>query len=325
MPNIKRAQSASEGFIVDEENNGPFFTGGVASPVGLGLPFNTVYLQTLAGGHFIWKKVGGGDTASDWRKYSSQDIPFDGGNFYRDSVTDVKQALNDLRSNIIHNFKTLTSALNTTDSLVVGDQSLTIVEGTATGYNVKLPDATTLKVGTQFRIGNLSTEQIGVQDGSGAAQLSVPPENRLQAILRDNGTVAGEWVISLISITATGILSFFVETETLFSTGSDTDVMITGMEITPVDGRYAVWFSADTKIETNNRIAEVVIYSDGVADERTRRSTQGLSVNFLGSAQSLGIISVSGSETIDIRTNVTGGTVEFTGRSMLLVRLGASA
>jgi len=71
---VDKAFEVRDGFLVED---GPFYTGGTSSPVGLGLPFNTVYCQTLAAGHLIWKKVGAGDLAADWRQYSAQDVPMD--------------------------------------------------------------------------------------------------------------------------------------------------------------------------------------------------------------------------------------------------------
>jgi len=323
---VDKAFSVPDGMIVDEDNDGPFYTGGATSPIGQGLPFNTVYCQTLAAGQLIWKKVGAGDTASDWRKYSAQDVGFaDGGSTFKSASTNVKLALEELRTTSVLPPEIVTTTLNGTRALVAADNTFVDVGGTATGFKVKLPVATTLKLGRAFEVINDSSEPIDFQLQDGTSVITLNPQDVIKALCQHKDTANGEWIFTVTSNSATGILSSFVETDTLFSTGSDTDVMITGMTLTPVDGRYAVWFSADTKIVTNNRVAEVVMYVDGVADEATRRSTQGVSVNFLGSAQSLGIISVDGTQAIDIRTNVTGGTVEFTGRSMLLVRLGASA
>lgn len=52
---FKNAHSVSDGMIVDEENGGPFYTGGAASPVGLDLPVSTLYTQVLSTGVILWK------------------------------------------------------------------------------------------------------------------------------------------------------------------------------------------------------------------------------------------------------------------------------
>lgn len=66
------AHEISEGLLVTD---GPFITGGAASPVGLNLPQSTVYIQTLSTGVFIWRKFG--SSSADWRILSAQDIFFD--------------------------------------------------------------------------------------------------------------------------------------------------------------------------------------------------------------------------------------------------------
>lgn len=71
--NINKAFSVENGVIVDEPNGGPFFTGGTASPVGLDLPTQTIYVRPTANGPEIWRKFGAG--TSDWRQLSAQDIP----------------------------------------------------------------------------------------------------------------------------------------------------------------------------------------------------------------------------------------------------------
>lgn len=72
---ISKAFSVDNGFLVDEENGGPFYTGGVASPIGLDLPTQTLYVQPTVDGPIIWRKFGTG--VNDWRQLSAEDIPAD--------------------------------------------------------------------------------------------------------------------------------------------------------------------------------------------------------------------------------------------------------
>lgn len=90
-----KAFSADNGFIVDEENGGPFYTGGTASPVGQGLPSNTVYSQATASGIIVWQKNGAGDTSTDWRLYPAESISFDntGPIFTESNPTNVQDAI----------------------------------------------------------------------------------------------------------------------------------------------------------------------------------------------------------------------------------------
>ena len=90
---INKAYSVDNGVIIDEENGGPFYTGGTASPVGLDLPTQTFYVQPTAGGPILWRKFGVG--VNDWRQLSAQDIPFDPSGYlnFEAGDTDVDLAL----------------------------------------------------------------------------------------------------------------------------------------------------------------------------------------------------------------------------------------
>lgn len=64
MVDINKAFEDTFGFRIP---NGPFITGGTASPVGLDLPTNTIYIQNKVDGSTIWEKVGP-DQNNDWRE-----------------------------------------------------------------------------------------------------------------------------------------------------------------------------------------------------------------------------------------------------------------
>lgn len=86
---INRAHEVTNGVITnpDENTDGPFYTGGPLSPVGLDLPERTLYVQNAAGGVLIWRKFG--TLASEWRQLSSEDIPFDPTGLLNLDPTDV--------------------------------------------------------------------------------------------------------------------------------------------------------------------------------------------------------------------------------------------
>jgi len=65
MTNRDLAQSVDYGLIIDENNDGPFITGGIASPAGLDLPEGTIYFRNLTGGFELWDKQG--PLATDWK------------------------------------------------------------------------------------------------------------------------------------------------------------------------------------------------------------------------------------------------------------------
>jgi len=72
---VGKAFSVDNGFIVDELNGGPFYTGGTASPIGIDAPTSTIYTRPTASGIQIWRKFDTG--VNDWRQLSAIDLPFD--------------------------------------------------------------------------------------------------------------------------------------------------------------------------------------------------------------------------------------------------------
>ncbi len=93
--------------------------------------------------------------------------------------------------------------------------------------------------------------------------------------------------------------------------------------MTPVAGRYAVYESAEFLIAQNNRVAEGVIYVDGVADADSRRVVQGVGSNYQGGFNTLTEVNVNGVQAVDFRVNISSGQLQVTGRTLLLIRLGA--
>lgn len=325
MTNVNKAFSVEEGIIVDELNGGPFYTGGTASPIGQGLPSNTVYTQTVAGGILLWQKYGAGDTASDWRNYPAAGLSYEQlSQAYRSSSNTVKSALDELRLLKLYVPTDTATTLNGTLSLTNISNTFNVISGSATGYSVQLPDATTINHGSSYIIANKSSESIDIKDGSGALLLTLNPDDVVEAILEDDPSVAGSWITIITSGSATGITSYVVTSGTLFQTTSSLDTIITGFSVTPVSGRYSVFYSADISISANNKIAKCVAYSDGVANENTRRETQGVSSNFSSSQQFIGEITGNGAQSVDVRVSTTGGTLSVGQRSLVLIRLGGA-
>lgn len=63
-----RAFESEDGFLVS--GDGPFFTGGAASPVGLDLPISTLYTQVLASGVVLWKH--NSSDPNDWNPITTE-------------------------------------------------------------------------------------------------------------------------------------------------------------------------------------------------------------------------------------------------------------
>lgn len=74
MINQNKSFSMQNGFKpLDETIEGPFYTGGPSSPVGLNLPTDSFYVQNQGvGGVVLWRKYGAG--ANDWIKAQPMDF-----------------------------------------------------------------------------------------------------------------------------------------------------------------------------------------------------------------------------------------------------------
>lgn len=323
MVDVNKAFPADNGFYVDESLGGPFYTGGVASPVGQGLPDNTVYTQTISepAGFLIWKKIGSTDTASDWRLLGAKDLSFDPSGQKFDAVT-IQQAIQEAREKTTVPIIELTSTLNGNHNIALNDSNIHVVLGSATGYTVTLPDATALFTGRKFSVVNRSSESIEVKDNSGNSLAVLISDDTSDFTCETNLTAAGTWLATIVTSAATGITSYVVASNTTFSTTSAADILVTGFLITPAPGRYALFISGDATIVGNNRLAQYVAYVAGSAVENTRRQVQGVGSNYNISLATIGEVSVNGLQQVDVRVNITANALEVNARSLILIRLG---
>lgn len=239
------------------------------------------------------------------------------------SETNVQAALAAIRTKVITTPSSTATTTNGTLTLTVDSNSLQFITGTATGFSVILPDATTLFNGRKFEIINDSSVAITIKSHGGSSLAVLNAKDVLLLTLKDNTTSVGMWSLLAITSLAAGVNAFNVTQSATFSTSSMTDTIITDLTYTPVSGTYGVWFSSDLNIGTNNAIAQCVIFKAGTAVGDTRRNIQGIGSNYKANLQSLGIIQVNGSEALDVRVNVSSGAIDLTGRSLLLIRLGA--
>lgn len=249
----------------------------------------------------------------------AQQIPFDilNKSFSKDNL---QEAVEELRANTVFVPRYFTTILNTTELL--DGHTLNFVTGTATGYILRLPDATTLFNGQNYIIANNSTATVSVVNFGNISEFELLADSIAVLYLRSNSTSTGIWEGFVVSGFATGILSYRLVSSTNFVTSSAADTLITGFSVTPVSGEYACWYSSDITITTNNRFAQCIFYRNGLAVETTRRTNQGTSSNFRANQQTLGVISVNGTQPIDVRVNISGGNLTVGQRTFLLIRLG---
>lgn len=92
----------------------------------------------------------------------------------------------------------LTTSLSTRQ-LTIADPTLILVNGSTTGYNLVLPDATTLENGYHITVHNESTATIDVDTYGGAHYLQMTVGSRMVLFLKDNSTQMGLWVRTVTS------------------------------------------------------------------------------------------------------------------------------
>lgn len=87
---------------------------------------------------------------------------------------------------------TIVTSASTTQILST-DAHAYVATGSTSGQILKLPDATTLRIGHEYWIINESTVQITVQQFGGSNPVIINTNGSLRYVLRDNSTSAGVW------------------------------------------------------------------------------------------------------------------------------------
>lgn len=106
------------------------------------------------------------------------------------------------------------------------------------------------------------------------------------------------------------------------NTVSLTDVLLTDLSLTPVAGTYLVQAEGVTYNNGPNNINFFTVYVNGVAVPSTTRSYNMKSSGDQTSFILQHVTTVNGSQPIDVRWRVSGGTGSVDGRSLILIRIG---
>jgi hypothetical protein len=113
-----------------------------------------------------------------------------------------------------------------------------------------------------------------------------------------------------------------VTSTTNTTTTSTTDVLMAGMTMTPVAGQYTVFFSTTLQHSNNNQTVYLSIYAGGVQEaysEKMVQSPRWVNAGYAGFTQA--IVTVNGSQSIELRWRTTSGTATALRRSMMIVRV----
>ena len=258
---------------------------------------------------------------------TAQSTPFDettGHGFNNPAATDVQAALEHLRDHTIYISRTQASSAAGTLTLTSSDVNLQYVTGTAVGYTVKMPDATTLALAAYYQIINSSTQSIDINNGSGTLLFSLSSNSIGFLTLQLNGTAAGTWVWWQVATSvASGIVTYNITSTTTFATSANADTLITGMSVTPIAGTYGIWYSATVTGAGAGQTLDTTIYAgaSGISDSIRHDSSPSGTHIFTTSTQT--IHTFDGATTCNIKVNANGNSMTVNNRSMLLIRFGA--
>lgn len=104
--------------------------------------------------------------------------------------------------------------------------------------------------------------------------------------------------------------------------GTGADTLMTGMTLTPLIGTYLVWFSCDINAPNAGSVISVSIYVGGVQKTDSLRKVEPFSGGTLttGSARGMactnGLVTVNGSQAIEIRWSASAGTMTAAARTL---------
>jgi len=216
------------------------------------------------------------------------------------------------------------TTLNGTLTLTIASTKFQVFTGTAAGFSIVLPNATTLLNGWKYEFSNTTTSTITVKTNGGAALFTLDSNSTAYIGLVNNVAAAGTWVFwqVLSSSIATGIININLVSSTTFTTTSATDVVITGFSLTPLSGTYGIWYNASAANTTNNANTYHSIYKNAAAIVDSIRPTQSVSSNFIFQQSTQTVANFNGTDTVSIYVRTSTGTLTVTGRSLLLIRLG---
>lgn len=242
--------------------------------------------------------------------------------------TDVQAAIKEIRDQPVFNSATQATTAGGTLTLTATSLYTQFFTGTAAGYNIQLPDATTFPGNAPpnsayFQLFNTTTQTIQIKDASGA-NLFVLAQNSVGFIwLQSSPNAAGVWVYTQSSIaTANGIVTYNVISSTSFANSGSAYVLITGMTITPQAGTYGIWWNADATGSGSGQSLLCAVYKGAsvIADSVRSSASPAGSHEFTTSTQT--IAQFDGATACSIYINPGGSGMTIKQRSMMLIRFG---
>jgi len=230
--------------------------------------------------------------------------------------------LAEIRTHTVLTPKFVTLSNSGTTTLVESDNTAVIFTGSGTSYTINMPNATTLSNGIYYRLYNTSSNILTIKDNAGTILISLSASSVAFITLEDNSTTAGTW-IAWQSGFASSLSNYNVTSQTLFTTTSSTEVIITGFTVTPTAGTYSVWANSSMQSSGASSTIQGSLYKNGsqVADSTRSMKVSGSNTPMIYSTMS--VIQFNGTDTCDLRVQTSSATLSVNNRSMLLIRLGS--
>lgn len=214
------------------------------------------------------------------------------------------------------------AAANTTTNLNITNASIQYYTGSTAGQIVRLPDAQSLVVGACYEIRNRNTAAtLAVQNNAGGALDITPAVSGVSVChLLSNADNAGVWDVR----TRFEPYADEVSATAGMSINSASDVLITGMTITPPAGTYRVTFEAPVTNSAAGSTIGFAVYAGGTINTNSNKtfttiSTLGNGGYYYGTT---GTVTVNGSQAIEIRGRRSSGTTTVLVRTMQITRVG---
>lgn len=107
-----------------------------------------------------------------------------------------------------------------------------------------------------------------------------------------------------------------------------TDTLLAGMTLTPLPGQYLTWFSCDLNSAAAGDVVSISIYVGGVQKADSLRKTMPFAGGTLTSGSQRvgiatnGIVTVNGSQAIEIRWSTSAGAPTAAARTLNILKVG---
>jgi hypothetical protein len=140
--------------------------------------------------------------------------------------------------------------------------------------------------------------------------------------MNNQATDVQQAIENISDIIASGIRNYQIVSSTLFSTTSTTYVAITGFNVTPQAGKYAIWYNAAILYTTTPILHYWALFKGGVIIQDSERIQTTSRSNQEMVDTTMTVAEFNGSELLDVRVRCgTSGRYDVRDRTLILIRL----